>query len=61
LVETDLQLSAKFLFNPTLNFIAGDKYIHALRAVILNLHGTTVAILNSLTLFVGDFRYHRLI
>jgi len=59
LVETDLQLGTKLHFNQTLNFIPSDEHVHALRAFILNLHGATMAILNCLPLFFGEFGSHK--
>jgi hypothetical protein len=51
LIESDLQLSTELLLHQTVELIAGNKHIHALRAVVLDLDGAAVAIVNGLPLF----------
>lgn len=58
LVEADLQLGTELLLDQTVELIPSHEHIHALRAVVLDLDGTAVAILNGLPLFFREFGSH---
>ena len=61
LIEANLQLGTELLLDQAVKLIPGDKHIHALRAVVLDLDGAAVAILNSQPLFVRKLGSHAVI
>lgn len=58
LVKANLQFAAELLLDHSIKFIASNEHVDALRLVVLQLDRTVLALLNCLSLFVGELWEH---